>query len=187
MLSTTELRPRAISIGGGHSEPLTPRSFAPLSPAETRDTGPRNWFDNFRRANNPSPESFNTTTHGVYNERRAAVQTARTALVRKLKSRHLQMIAIGGSIGSSFLVLSDLRLSIIYLHRLQDSRAETCFFCRHRFVDWDRQCPRHGGTRLGSHCLYYRRCRLVLYHAGDGGDGESSTCAGPRDREMQTD
>lgn len=38
--------------------------------------------------------------HGsVFNAEAAAYNTANTALMRKLKGRHLQMIAIGGSIG----------------------------------------------------------------------------------------
>lgn len=176
MYSTTEseLRPRAISIGGWRSESPTPRSFSPLSQVETRDSGPGSWFDNFRRANNPSPESFNTTT-GVYNERRAAVRTTRTALARNLKSRHLQFLAIGGSIG-------------IWLRpyiQTAGTRAEKSV-CRHRFVDRVRQCPRDGRARLNSHRLYHPRCGLVLYHAGDGGDGKSLTPAvGHENREMQ--
>lgn len=64
------------------------------------------WFDTFRRANKPSFESASIHRYGVYNERRAALHTANTSLARKLKTRHLHMIAIGGSIGTFWLPIS---------------------------------------------------------------------------------
>lgn len=45
------------------------------------------------------------------NHRLAAVRTAQSGLVRKLKGRHLQMIAIGGSIGTGLFVASGRALS----------------------------------------------------------------------------
>lgn len=97
-MTSTELRPRVAGLGTDFLEPTSPR---PPPSSAVENTGPTSWFDTFRRANNHSPESTHTTEHGVYNERRAARHTANTALVRKLKARHLQMIAIGGSIGAS--------------------------------------------------------------------------------------
>jgi yeast amino acid transporter len=41
-----------------------------------------------------------------YDMRMAAIQTAQSGLARKLKGRHLQMIAIGGSIGTGLFVAS---------------------------------------------------------------------------------
>ncbi|KAI2625138.1 putative amino acid permease [Xylaria nigripes] len=50
-------------------------------------------------------------TH-YYDMRQAALQTAQTHLARKLKGRHLQMIAIGGSIGTGLFVSSGRALEI---------------------------------------------------------------------------
>lgn len=59
------------------------------------------WFETFRRAQIQGLEyDVSQSSNNAYNNHRAAVQTANTALVRRLKSRHLQMIAIGGSIGT---------------------------------------------------------------------------------------
>ncbi|KAK9791680.1 putative Amino acid permease-domain-containing protein [Seiridium cardinale] len=53
-----------------------------------------------------------TTTSGrSYDLRAANVRTANTTLVRDLKGRHLQMIAIGGSIGAGLFVASGTALS----------------------------------------------------------------------------
>jgi len=60
-------------------------------------------FDSFRSG--PTTENVHVPTLSVgdngryYDAKAAAWNTANTALVRKLKGRHLQMIAIGGSIG----------------------------------------------------------------------------------------
>lgn len=53
----------------------------------------------FKRARRPSDATSTSSEHRVFNERRAAARTAKTGLSRELKGRHLQMIAIGGSIG----------------------------------------------------------------------------------------
>jgi amino acid transporter len=50
-----------------------------------------------RRTINPS--IYSTDHHGALDPHMAVIATANTALARKLKGRHLQMIAIGGSVG----------------------------------------------------------------------------------------
>lgn len=84
----------------GHTEPY----YGGLPKVETRVV--RRVLDSFKR-----DPSLHATPHGVlgangkvFNVDAAARNTAESPLARKLKSRHLQMIAIGGSIGMSTLV-----------------------------------------------------------------------------------
>lgn len=71
----------------------------------------RNWVDSFKRVSGASQddhrgyvmtEGMPIMDQGGYNLHAAAARTANSALVRDLKGRHLQMIAIGGSIGPYF-------------------------------------------------------------------------------------
>jgi len=66
---------------------------APKAPWTTR------FVDSFRR--DPNAEIINPAgdSHGRFDHRAAAEATANSGLKHKLKKRHLQMIAIGGSIG----------------------------------------------------------------------------------------
>ena len=68
-----------------------------------------NVFDSFRRDQLRElgpPPSINFGQNGrSFNAKQAAFNTANTLLVKRLKGRHLQMIAIGGSIGESMFVL----------------------------------------------------------------------------------
>jgi len=54
-------------------------------------------FDGFRPSSTYNPDA--ATNGRNFDAKLAAYNTANTALVRRLKGRHLQMIAIGGSIG----------------------------------------------------------------------------------------
>ncbi|KAH8588365.1 amino acid transporter-like protein [Bisporella sp. PMI_857] len=59
-------------------------------------------FDGFLRHDDYNPEA---AVHGrVFDAHQAAHNTANTLLSRKLKGRHLQMIAIGGSIGTGLFI-----------------------------------------------------------------------------------
>jgi amino acid transporter len=70
------------------------------------------FVDSFRRDKNQSitPQGVIGGDGRVYNPKNAALATANTALQRNLKSRHLQMIAFGGSIGE---ILSDVMISAL--------------------------------------------------------------------------
>jgi amino acid transporter len=55
--------------------------------------------DPSRHIIDPMLELDDASSDGVFDPHKAAVRTAHSGLARKLKGRHLQMIAIGGSIG----------------------------------------------------------------------------------------
>jgi amino acid transporter len=89
-------------------------STATGAPLITKPEGVRSYsknvFSGFREApstRHASP-TFTVGAHGKgksYNAKAAAANTATSPLVRRLKGRHLQMIAIGGSIGKFRLVI----------------------------------------------------------------------------------
>lgn len=62
-------------------------------------------FDSFKRDPNAQVTTTNTASANdrSFDVENAAANTASSPLHRKLKPRHLQMIAIGGSIGKSHL------------------------------------------------------------------------------------
>lgn len=78
-----------ITYEGGHL------AFSERAKASSFST----WLNTFTRAQNDEVMSETASERVGYNVRRAAVRTANTALSRQLKGRHLQMMAIGGSIG----------------------------------------------------------------------------------------
>lgn len=78
---------------------------------------PRRIVDSFRRdpTSKVTPSGVVGANGVVFDAEAAAQATADSPLARKLKGRHLQMIAIGGSIGMGFL----LQLASLVLIRIQ--------------------------------------------------------------------
>ncbi|KAH6665992.1 amino acid permease/ SLC12A domain-containing protein [Halenospora varia] len=72
----------------------------------------RRFIDSFKRDPNAAvTKPAQTTTGGGFDHAAAAERTANSGLAKKLKSRHMQMIAIGGSIGTGLFVTSGAALS----------------------------------------------------------------------------
>ena len=79
-----------------------------------RRTFPRRLAETFKRDPNASvtrSTSFGATEGKAYDTEAAAQATALSPLLRRLKGRHLQMIAIGGSIGTGLFVGSGKALA----------------------------------------------------------------------------
>lgn len=95
---------------------------APKGPWTTR------FVDSFRRDPNAavtkaSERAVSGGEHGGFDHAAAAEATANSGLSRKLKARHLQMIAIGGSIGMYFLRLPSITVrSLPYVQTLRTYR-----------------------------------------------------------------
>ena len=83
------------SNGLGHTQPIFDDTVQP------RASVPRRIINSFRRDPNSrvTPNGVIGANGSVFNAEAAAQATANSPLARKLKGRHLQMIAIGGSIG----------------------------------------------------------------------------------------
>ena len=96
----------------------------------TKQPWAKRFVDSFRRDPRTSQKDTNDKNERVYDAKAAASATAETSLARKLKSRHLQMIAIGGSIGK----LSSLRVSVALDISL--FLFTNLFQCRHRSLCW---------------------------------------------------
>ena len=69
-----------------------------------KDSFVRRTLDGFKRDPNRrvNPKGANGSNSRVFDAGAAAQATVDSPLLRKLKGRHLQMIAIGGSIGMTF-------------------------------------------------------------------------------------
>jgi amino acid transporter len=82
-----------------------PGSTSTITPLLTVPKGTRSFaapkaFDSFRSGPDRTFAPAIGEGGRLFNPKAAAWNTANTPLVRRLKGRHLQMIAIGGSIGS---------------------------------------------------------------------------------------
>ncbi|CAJ2513348.1 Uu.00g014670.m01.CDS01 [Anthostomella pinea] len=98
-----------------YDETTPPRFLDRLVDGFRRDPNqritPKNPFSDFHAAGPARPQHLSmlagrrAQSH-YYDMRQATLQTAQSHLARKLKGRHLQMIAIGGSIGTGLFVSS---------------------------------------------------------------------------------
>lgn len=87
-------------------------STSTVTPLLTRPKGVKTLpkaFDGFLRNSAYNPDD--PVKGRVFDAKMAAYNTANTALVRRLRGRHLQMIAIGGSIGTGLFIGSGQALS----------------------------------------------------------------------------
>lgn len=110
-------------------------SFSPFddkfNTAPQRPTRVRRFLDSFKPDSNAQmtfhsgPRDIEGGNKG-YDVEAAAAATAQSPLARKLKGRHLQMIAIGGSVGT--FILGDLMVLIRWVGKLMNFR--------NRFVRW---------------------------------------------------
>lgn len=98
----------------------------------TRGSVGRRIIDSFKRDPNAhaTPKGTVGADGKVYDLEGAARATAESPLARKLKGRHLQMIAIGGSIGEMGFLRCSMRLAVDV--GLLTSRARHGSLCRFR-------------------------------------------------------
>ena len=170
-VEVADVRPKEDSFAQGSVQTITMRptfsSYTPKPPPLRR------WLDSFRRDPGPhvtpasptdaaAPERGRTRVrHDMryFDPHAANVRTANTQLSRELKARHLQMIAIGGSIGTH---------SLLVLQRL-DNTANTA--SRHWIVCGLGQGTAHRRPGLPSDCLSLRGRHGVLHYTGAGRTG----------------
>jgi hypothetical protein len=158
---------------GGSDSPASPER------AEYED-GPklpwtRRFVDSFKRDPNASvtKTEASAVSRGRFDHKTAAENTANSGLVQKLQSRHMQMIAIGGSIGTSFALLFSYYIFI--LRPIASSRmvlyniityAEILTRPRYWSLRHIWQGSRHGRSCLSGYCILHHRYPHVLHGAG---------------------
>ncbi len=137
-------------------------STATATPLLTKPKGAitiPNVFNSFRsdQSRGAAPQSaINLGQHGrSFNTKQAAFNTANAPLVRRLKGRHLQMIAIGGSIGQ--FPYDCMRLS--------------CNSRRYWSIYWEWGSSRNWRTRISADSFPHHWSSLVLHHSGTWRDG----------------
>jgi len=103
---------QAKDSGSPHSGSTLPATYEGESTVAKPSLTTR-FVDSFRRDPNTTVTKPGTVGADgkVFDVESAARATAESPLARKLKGRHLQMIAIGGSIGRSHLIVLNLEHS----------------------------------------------------------------------------
>lgn len=99
---------------------------------------------------------------GHYDHKAAAEATANSGLAHKLKSRHMQMIAIGGSIGK--------------LERTSGTRGALLTASRNWSLGHVWLCSCHRRAGISCNRLYPHRNSHVLHHASSGRAGGHLPC-----------
>ena len=104
MSSTTYSDPEKGTNAKPLAEPNSPEWDTGLQSDAEKQPWNRRFVDSFKRDPNArvTKESQRPEGERGFDHRAAAERTANSGLAQKLKSRHMQMIAIGGSIGEPF-------------------------------------------------------------------------------------
>lgn len=138
-------------------------------PTQARSV-PQKTFESFRRASASSASTaLSLAANGrIYNQKAAARNTARSPLVRSLKGRHLQMIAIGGSIGMYLYI--DTYMPIYSTHLVGYTRHiihhSSLTSARNRTVHRHRLSPIDGRAGIPLDFLHPDGRRSFLHRAG---------------------
>lgn len=142
---------------------------------KTKEPWTRRFVDSFKRDENAhvinpaeaEAAGAGKAGHGGFDHAGAAAATANSGLARKLKGRHMQMIAIGGSIGELGLsrLARDGLTKVLTVSRNWSFRYFWCCFVDRR-------------TRIIGYCLWNYWYSYVLYCSSIGRAGSAFPCRG---------
>lgn len=136
-------------------------STSTVTPLLTKPKGVKNFpakaLDSFRSGPARDVAPALGKNGRVFNAKAAALNTANTPLVKRLKGRHLQMIAIGGSIGKN--------------HQFWKGAISIADNLRHWIVYWLRAVVSHWWSCVAPTCIYFNWSSPILCCSGSWGDG----------------
>ena len=150
--------------GNGYaSESISPPPPVYGETERTRGSIPRRVLDSFKRDPNAhaTPKGTVGADGKVFNVESAAQATANSPLQRKLKGRHLQMIAIGGSIGMCWRAWL-FELNSTSLSKSPDGKQ------RYRSVCWFWQSPCRWRAGILADRIRPHWCDAVLHRPRSG-------------------